>query len=77
MNEYERCEINRIRHLMSEEMDSILEIKDKQERTDKGLVIFRMNKILDNYDELTPILNKFFEEKHYKEKWGLDKGKNE
>ena len=27
----------------------------------------------DNYDELTPILNKFFEEKHYKEKWGLDK----
>ena len=68
MNEYERCEINRIRHLMSEEMDSILEIKDKQERTNKGLVIFRMNKIFDNYDELTPILDKFFEEKHYKEK---------
>ena len=72
MNEYERCEINRIRHLMSEEMDSILEIKDKQERTNKGLVIFRMNKIFDNYDELTPILDKFFEEKHYKEKWGKE-----
>ena len=72
MNEYERCEINRIRHLMSEEIDSILEIKDKQERTDKGLVIFRMNKIFDNYDELTPILDKFFEEKHYKEKWGKE-----
>ena len=51
MNEYERCEINRIRHLMSKEMDSILEIKDKQEKTYKGLVIFRMNKIFDNYDE--------------------------
>lgn len=75
MNEYEREEINRVRHLMSEEMDCILEIKNKDERTYKGQVIFRIEKIFDNYDELTPILNKFFEEKHYKEKWGLDKEK--
>ena len=32
MNEYEREEINRVRHLMSEEMDCILEIKNKDER---------------------------------------------
>lgn len=69
MNEYEREEINRVRHLMSEEMDYILEIKNKDERAYKGQVIFRMNKIFDNYDELTPVLNNFFEEKHLKEKW--------
>ena len=73
MTKNEREEINRIRHLMSEEMDYILEIKDKNERSEKGQVIFRMDKIFDSYDELTPILNKFFEKKHYKEKWGLDK----
>ena len=73
MTEYERIEINRIRRLLSEEMDSVLDIKNKEERTDKGLVIFRISKIFDNYDELTPILDKFFEEKHYKEKWEKDK----
>ena len=73
MTKNEREEINRIRELMCEEMDAILEIKDKNERSEKGQVIFRMEKIFDSYDELTPILNKFFDEKHYKEKWGLDK----
>lgn len=73
MTNNEREEIDRIRYLLSEEMDSILDIKNKEERMDKGLVILRINKIFDSYDELEPILNKFFEEKHYKEKWGLDK----
>lgn len=75
MTENEKKEIDRIRQLMCEEMDAILEIKDKNERSEKGQVIFRMKKIFDSYDELTPILNKFFEETHYKEKWGLDKEK--
>lgn len=75
MTEYEKQEIDRIRYLLSEEMDSVLDIKNKEERMDKGLVILRITKIFDSYDELTPILNKFFEEKHYKEKWGLDKEK--
>lgn len=73
MTEYEKQEIDRIRYLLSEEMDSILDIKNKEERMDKGLVILRINKIFDNYDELTPILEQYYELKHYRDKWEKEK----
>lgn len=75
MDKFTEKEIKRVEEWMSEEMNQVLAIPDKDESTLRGQVIFRMYQIFKNYDKLEPVLNKFFEEEHYKEKWGLDKEK--
>lgn len=75
MDKFTEKEIKRVEEWMSEEMNQVLAIPDKDESTLRGQVIFRMYQIFKNYDKLEPVLNKFFEEEHYKEKWCLDKEK--
>ena len=73
MDKFTEKEIKKVEEWMGEEMNTILSIPNKDESMSRGQVIFRMYQIFKNYDELEPVLNKFFEEKHYKEKWDLDK----
>lgn len=75
MDKFTEKEIKKVEEWMSEEMNQVLAIPDKDESTSRGQVIFRMYQIFRNYDKLEPVLNKFFEEEHYKEKWCLDKEK--
>lgn len=75
MDKFTEKEIKKVEEWMSEEMNQVLSIPDTDERTNRGQVLYRMYQIFRNYDKLEPVLNKFFEEEHYKEKWGLDKEK--
>ena len=43
--------------------------EDVQAKVDKMNDITNLVKIIDNYDELEPILKQYFEEKAQKEKW--------
>ena len=43
--------------------------KDKYKALDKMVNIERLKKYIDNFDELIPILDKYFDEKREKEKW--------
>ena len=75
MDKFTEKEIKIVEEWMGEEMNQVLALPDTDERTNRGQVLFRMYQIFKNYDELEPVLNKFFEEKHYKEKSGSDKEK--
>lgn len=44
--------------------------KDIDKQVGKMQILFRLKKIIDNYDELEPILEKFFEEKARRERFG-------
>jgi len=57
-------------NVLKGEARQILESKeDKLERLEKMNDIDNMMKIIQNYDELEPVLIQFFAEKHNKEKW--------
>lgn len=72
MTDHEKEEINKVKGFINEELTGILQITDSQEGLQKGQVLKRINMILDSYDEITPTLNKFFDEKHYREKWNRE-----
>lgn len=66
----EKAMIVRLEHLINEELALIEETtSDKTERLEKADVLYNMFKYLSNYEELKPVLKKFFKEKHEKEKW--------
>jgi hypothetical protein len=46
--------------------------EDIRIKCEKMNVIFNLQKVLDNYDELEPLLTKFFAEKAKREKWRGD-----
>lgn len=46
--------------------------KDINEKVERMNDLFNLKKILDNYDELEPVLKKYFDEKAIKEKWGKE-----
>lgn len=60
----------KLSEVLKAEGDNIMQHeKDKIKKLDKMDIIFNLKKILDNYDELEPILKKFFNEKAKKEKF--------
>lgn len=73
MNKYTEKEIKRIETLLDEEMSEILKAEDKKEMLSRGDVVYNLYQIFQHYDELEPVLDKFFKDKHYKEKWGKEK----
>lgn len=67
-------EINKIIEYISYEMYKVEHEKtSKNEKLEKADVLYKMYRIATNLDELTPTLEKFFEEKHKKEKYGGEK----
>ena len=70
MNKNEKAEKREIQKFINIELDKIGNIKNRDERIDKTQILFRINQYLQNYDELTPIMEKFFEDKYKRDKWG-------
>ena len=70
MTKNEKTEKREIQKFINNELDKIGKIKNRDERIDKTQLLFRLNQYLQNYDELTPIMEKFFEDKYKKDKWG-------
>ena len=56
---------NTLKHEAKHIMEHETNVDSKMEKMD---IIFNMQKILDNYDELKPILAKFFDDKR-NERW--------
>ena len=42
-------------------------------RLERAGVLWNLNKILDNYDELEPVIKKFFSQKAREKKWGEER----
>lgn len=61
--------INKFETLLSEELEELDNITDKQERNAKMDTLYKIYKFLTNFDEVEPVLKKFFEEKAQKDKW--------
>jgi hypothetical protein len=60
----------KLTNVLKAEAMKVLESKeDDQERLSRMNDIDNMMKIIQNYDELEPVLQKYFAEKHNKEKW--------
>lgn len=73
MNKNEKTEKREIQKFISNELDKVAKSKTREERLDKTQMLFRLNQYLDNYDELTPVLEKYFEEKYKRDKWKDEK----
>lgn len=58
-----------IEELISNKLDEIKELGNKEEVITKANYLFNVFKILENYDELTPVLKKTFEEKYKRGKY--------
>lgn len=63
--------IMRLERLIAEQMAYVQENDSFSlyEKTEQMTVFFRINKILENYDELEPTLKKYFAEKAEKERF--------
>lgn len=63
--------IERLSRILAEQMAYVRENTSfsKEEQLEQGTVFLRMFQILQNYDELEPVLIKYFAEKAEKEKW--------
>lgn len=64
--------IMRLENILKGQMNYVQEngsygIRERLEQID---VLVNMNKILQNYDELKPVLTEYFNKKHENEKWG-------
>ena len=72
MTEYEDREIKDVTKLIAEEMKRI-EQMEKSEYIGRAVVLDRMFKFVRDYDELTPLLERYYEAKHYRDKWEKEK----
>ena len=63
--------LERLKRLIAEQMAYVQENNSFSlyEKTEQMTVFFRINKILENYDELEPTLKKYFAEKAEKERF--------
>lgn len=60
----------RLMNSLKSEMDYIIKFeKDENAKLNKMTEIYRITKIIDNFDELEPTMQEFFEEKKKKQKW--------
>ena len=55
--------------IKSESEKIMLNENDIQKKVEKLDIWFNLKKIIDNYDELEPLLKTFFDEKAQKDKW--------
>ena len=69
MTKYEKSEMREIQKTMLKQLDKIDSYKNTKERSDRLQFLKRLDMILNNYDELTPVLEKYFEEKRKEDKW--------
>lgn len=72
MTEYEKQEIDNVIDFIDSEM-KILDTKDNKEKLGRAIVLDRLFKVVRDYDELTPLLEQYYEAKHYKNKWEKEK----
>ena len=70
MNQYEQDEIKQIQEKIFTELDKLNDGMTPQEKISRLNVLYRLNLILDNYEELEETLNKFFSEK---QRWDREK----
>lgn len=72
MKEYTRQEITELEIYLKDRLDQVELMQDKEEMTQRGDVLLNVFKVLQNYEELAPLLTEFLDKKHYKEKWGKE-----
>lgn len=73
MNKSEKQVRDEIYKTLKIEFDKLENCKNKNEKIDKLQMLYRINKYLENYDELIPVLDEYFEKKRNKEKWRDDR----
>lgn len=69
MNKSEKQVRDEIYKTLKIEFDKLEKCKNKNEKIDKLQMLYRINKYLENYDELIPVLDEYFENKRNKEKF--------
>jgi uncharacterized protein (DUF1810 family) len=69
MNEIKK----KIYEFLNEQLEEVSKETDKDKKIDKMTIILRFKKITDNYEELEPILEKYFAEKADKERFEKEK----
>ncbi len=63
-------------NILKTEAEELMKTKERiMNKLSKMDDIDNMLKIIANYDELKPVLQKYFAEKHKKEKWGKNDGR--
>jgi len=62
-------EINQIQKFINEEFDRVSKLDNIEEQMKRFDILKNIFMITQNYDELEPILSKFFDEKHQHDKW--------
>ena len=77
MKEYTKQEITELEIYLKDRLDQVELMQDKEEMTQRGDVLLNVFKVLQNYEELAPLLTEFLDKKHYKEKWGKEKYANQ
>ena len=62
--------LRKLNNIIEKEMENTNSKKfSLKEKVEQQTVLFRIYKIINSYDELEPILTKFFNEKAKEEKW--------
>lgn len=61
--------INNFEKKVKEEIENIDNVTDDHEKFCKLDTLYKIHKYLSNFDEVEPVLKKFFEEKAQKDKW--------
>ena len=72
MTEYEKQEIDNVIDFIDSEM-KVLDTKDNKEKLGRAIVLDRLFKVVRDYDELAPLLEQYYEAKHYRNKWEKEK----
>lgn len=72
MKEFTKQEITELEIHLNDRLDQVELIQDREEMTQRGDVLLNVFKVLQNYEELAPLLTEFLDKKHYKEKWGKE-----
>lgn len=64
----------KLSNVLKQEAEYILRSDNElSDKVDSMNIIFNLQKILDNYDDLEPVLRDFFEKKEQKDKWERNK----
>ena len=70
--DYTKSEIEEIERYLNIRLEEVTHLKDKEVMTERADVLLNVFKMLQNYDEIKPLLTEFLDKKHYKEKWGKE-----
>ena len=61
---------SKLTNVLKSEFDYIMKNEeDKNVQLDKATDVYKMGKIIENFDELQPVIADFFKKKAEKEKW--------